>query len=61
MNPWIAGQANTERIAELRSLGRPFGLSLVGWRVGRRPVNRARSKPVWRGVSGRSRPLSVRF
>jgi hypothetical protein len=61
MHPWIAGEANRERIAELRSLGRPFELSLVGWRVGRRPVTRSRSKAVWRGVAGHNRPLSVRF
>ena len=45
----------------VRSLGRPFELSLVGWRVGRRPVTRSRSKAVWRGVAGHNRPLSVRF
>jgi hypothetical protein len=61
MHPWIAAQVNREHVAELRSLSRPFGLSLVGWRVGRRSVPRAESKGVWRGVSGGSRPLSVRF
>jgi hypothetical protein len=61
MHPWIAEQANREHIAELRSLSRPFGVSLVGWRVGRWWVTRARPGRLWRGASGRRRPQSVRF
>jgi hypothetical protein len=61
MHPWIAAQANSEHIAELRSLSRPFAVSLVGWRSGRWWANRAQAKRVWRGVSSRRRPLSVRF
>ena len=60
MQPWIAAQANREHITELRSLGRPFGLSLAGWRVGRLATV-AQAKRSWRGVSSRRRPLSVRF
>jgi hypothetical protein len=61
MHPWIAGQANKEHIAQLRALSRPFGSSLVGWKVGRRWVTRAQPKRLGRGVSSRRRLLSVRF
>jgi hypothetical protein len=61
MNPWIAEQANRERIAQLRSLGRPFGVSLAGWRVGRQRATRAQPKRAWQGVIGSRRRVSVRF
>jgi hypothetical protein len=61
MHPWIAEQLNREHIAELRSLSRPFGVSPVGWRVGRQWITRAQPKRVWRGLSSRRRPLTVRF
>jgi hypothetical protein len=61
MHPWIAGQANRERIAELRSLSRPFGVSLLGSKAGRRWLTWAQPKRVGRGLSSPSRPLSVRF
>jgi hypothetical protein len=61
MHPWMAEQVNREHIADLRSMSRPFGLSPVGWKVGHRSGTRAQTKRVWRGLSGRIRPLSVRF
>jgi hypothetical protein len=41
MHPWIAEQTNREHVTELRSMSRPFGVSLVGWRGGRRWITRA--------------------
>jgi hypothetical protein len=60
MQPWIAGQVNREHIADLRSLGRPFGVPLARW-MGRRSVTRVQPRGLWRGASSRRRSLSVRF
>jgi hypothetical protein len=61
MNPWIAGEVNREHIAELRSLGRPFGVSLAGQRIGRRLIPGVQRRGRRHGVFSRRRLLSVRF
>jgi hypothetical protein len=61
MHPWMAEQANREHIAQLRSLSRPFGMSLVGLRAGRRWVTWAQPRRLRQAVSDRRRRLSVRF
>ena len=61
MHPWMANQANRERVAELRALGRPFGGSLSTWRVERPSVDRAPHSRTWQGVGARRRRLSVGF
>jgi hypothetical protein len=60
MHPWIAEQANQERISELRSLGRPLRVPRVGSGFGLVRGTRAQSKRAPVAV-GRKRRISVRF
>ena len=61
MHPWISEQANREHVAELRSLGRPFGGALAGWRPGRFRIGRAQQCRTWQGVTARKHRFSVGF
>ena len=61
MHPWISEQANRQHVAELRSLGRPFGSPLAGRRAGRLGFGRARQSRTWQGVTARKHRLSVGF
>ena len=61
MHPWIAEQANRQHVAELRSLGRPFGSLTGGLRIGRRRVSRTEQERVALGLAGRRRRFSVGF
>ena len=61
MHPWMAEQANRERVAELRSLGRPFGGSVAGRWVGRLRVGRAPHSHTWHGARAGRRRFSVGF
>lgn len=61
MHPWIAEQANREHIAELRSLGRPFGGSLGVRRINRLRLGRGARNRATLGVTGHSRRVSIGF
>jgi hypothetical protein len=61
MHPWIAEQANRQHVAELRSLGRPFGSAASALRIGRRRVGRTQQERVTLDVAGRRRRFSLGF
>lgn len=61
MHSWISEQANREHVAELRSLGRPFGARRTGLRVGRLRWGRARQSQTWQGVTAGKQRVNVGF